>query len=44
MLRLLAFSLLVVNTVAAQTKADPWIITANPVNIDGYYGVTVGNE
>jgi protein-glucosylgalactosylhydroxylysine glucosidase len=27
----------------SQTKTDPWIITANPVNAQGYYGVTVAN-
>ena len=27
----------------SQTKIDPWVITVNPVNPQGYYGVTVGN-
>ena len=27
----------------SQTKIDPWVISVNPVNPTGYYGVTVGN-
>ena len=35
--------LLTALTTFSQTKTDPWIITANPVNAQGYYGITVAN-
>ncbi len=41
-LSLVIFFLITI-TVSSQTKTDPWIITANPVNAQGYYGVTVAN-
>lgn len=45
MLKTLACCLLLVSSINCfpQSKTDPWIITANPVNAQGYYGVTVAN-
>ena len=33
----------IVFTAAGQARVDPWVITANPVNAQDYYGVTVAN-